>query len=40
MILVRAPLRISYVGGGTDYPEFFNTNVGAGVIGAAINNFG
>jgi D-glycero-alpha-D-manno-heptose-7-phosphate kinase len=39
MELVKAPLRISYVGGGTDYPEFFNNNEGAGVIAAAINQY-
>jgi D-glycero-alpha-D-manno-heptose-7-phosphate kinase len=27
------------VGGGTDYPEFFNNNEGAGVIAAAINQY-
>jgi D-glycero-alpha-D-manno-heptose-7-phosphate kinase len=37
--LVKAPLRVSYVGGGTDYPEFFNNNEGAGVIAAAINQY-
>ena len=39
MILVKAPLRISYVGGGTDYPEFYTHNKGAGVIAAAIDQY-
>jgi D-glycero-alpha-D-manno-heptose-7-phosphate kinase len=39
MDLVKAPLRISYVGGGTDYPEFYKQNQGAGVIAAAIDKF-
>jgi D-glycero-alpha-D-manno-heptose-7-phosphate kinase len=39
MNLVKAPLRISYVGGGTDYPEFYMHNEGAGVIAAAIDRY-
>lgn len=39
MDLVRSPLRISYVGGGTDYPEFYMKNQGAGVIAAAIDQY-
>lgn len=39
MDLVKSPLRISYVGGGTDYPEFYNKNQGAGVIAAAIDQY-
>jgi galactokinase/mevalonate kinase-like predicted kinase len=27
MIIIRAPLRISFVGGGSDFPEFFKDNV-------------
>ena len=38
MILVRAPLRISYIGGGSDYPSFFEKNTGS-VVGATINKF-
>jgi D-glycero-alpha-D-manno-heptose-7-phosphate kinase len=38
MDFVKAPLRISYVGGGTDYPEFYRHNNG-GVIAAAINQY-
>ena len=29
MIITRAPLRISFFGGGTDYPEFFLEEGGA-----------
>ena len=39
MDLVRSPLRISYVGGGTDYPEFYMKNQGAGVIASAIDQY-
>lgn len=39
MDLVKAPLRISYVGGGTDYPEFYRHHEGAGVIAAAIDQY-
>jgi D-glycero-alpha-D-manno-heptose-7-phosphate kinase len=38
MILVRAPLRISFVGGGTDYPEVFE-NLPGGVIGTTIKKY-
>lgn len=38
MIIVRTPLRISFFGGGTDFPEFFSVNGGA-VLGAAINKY-
>lgn len=38
MILVRAPLRISFVGGGTDLPEFYSRFTGR-VISATINKF-
>jgi len=36
MIISKAPLRISYVGGGTDFDDFFKTGYGA-VISAAID---
>jgi D-glycero-alpha-D-manno-heptose-7-phosphate kinase len=39
MNLFRAPLRISYVGGGTDYPDFYLHHEGAGSIAAAIDQF-
>ena len=38
MIIVRTPLRISFFGGGTDFPEFFNDHGGA-VLGAAIDKY-
>ena len=38
MILVRAPMRISYVGGGTDYPDYFKDSPG-GVIATAIKKY-
>ncbi|KKT89063.1 MAG: GHMP kinase [Candidatus Jorgensenbacteria bacterium GW2011_GWC1_48_8] len=38
MILVRAPLRVSFVGGGTDLPDFYKTHPGR-VLSATINKF-
>jgi D-glycero-alpha-D-manno-heptose-7-phosphate kinase len=38
MIITRAPLRISFFGGGTDYPEFFLEEGGA-VLATAIDKF-
>ena len=38
MIITRAPLRVSFLGGGTDYPEFFLQEAG-GVLAAAIDKF-
>ena len=38
MIIARAPVRISFLGGATDYPEFFTNNGGA-VLGTAIDKF-
>lgn len=38
MILVRAPLRISFVGGGTDLPDFYRMHTGR-VISATIDKF-
>ena len=38
MIITRAPLRISYIGGGSDYPEFSNIH-GGNVVGATINKY-
>ena len=38
MRLVRSPMRVSYVGGGTDYPEYFHKSPG-GVLAAAINQY-
>ncbi len=38
MIIARAPVRISFFGGGTDYPEYFTTEPGA-VLASAIDKF-
>ena len=38
MIIVRAPLRVSLCGGGTDLPSYFEQNNGF-VVSAAINKF-
>lgn len=38
MLITRAPLRVSFFGGGTDYPEHFRQNGGA-VLGAAIDRY-
>ena len=36
MIIVRTPLRVSFFGGGTDFPEFFNSHGGV-VVGTTID---
>lgn len=38
MLLSRTPLRVSFFGGGTDYPEYFERYPGA-VVGMAINRY-
>jgi len=38
MIITRTPLRLSFFGGGTDFPEFFKHEGGA-VVSAAINRY-
>lgn len=38
MIITQSPLRISFFGGGTDYPEYFTKHGGA-VVGSAIDKF-
>lgn len=38
MILARAPLRLSYLGGGTDYPSFFGSS-GGRVIGCTFDKY-
>ena len=38
MIIVRTPYRISFFGGGTDYPKWYNKNKGA-VISTTINKY-
>ena len=38
MIISKTPIRISFLGGGTDYPEYFQRHKGA-VLGTAINKY-
>lgn len=38
MIICRTPLRVSFFGGGTDYPDWYQSNGGA-VISATINKY-
>ena len=39
MIISKTPFRISFFGGGTDYPIWFKKNGGA-VLGSTINKYG
>ena len=38
MIISRTPFRISFFGGGTDYPDWYNKHSGA-VLSTTINKF-
>lgn len=38
MIISRTPLRISFLGGGTDYPQYYNIHGGA-VLGTSIDKY-
>lgn len=38
MIIIQTPLRVSFLGGGTDFPEFFAENGGA-VLGSSIDKY-
>jgi D-glycero-alpha-D-manno-heptose-7-phosphate kinase len=38
LFIAKTPLRVSFIGGGSDYPEYFKNHGGA-VIGASINQF-
>ena len=38
MIITRTPLRMSFFGGGTDFPEYYSEHGGA-VLSAAINRY-
>lgn len=38
MITVRTPLRVTFIGGGSDYPDFFNTHMGC-LVGASIDKY-
>jgi D-glycero-alpha-D-manno-heptose-7-phosphate kinase len=39
IIVSRTPLRISFVGGGTDIPEYYRNNGGGAVVNAAISKY-
>lgn len=39
IIISRTPLRISFVGGGTDIPEYYRNNGGGAVVNAAIDKY-
>jgi D-glycero-alpha-D-manno-heptose-7-phosphate kinase len=39
MVITQTPLRISFVGGGSDFREFYRTNGGGAVISTAINKY-
>ncbi len=39
MIITRTPFRISFFGGGTDFPEYYKKNDNCGVIAATINKY-
>ena len=38
MIITRSPLRVSFIGGGTDFEKFYSVNKG-GVISTAIDKY-
>ena len=38
MLISKTPFRVSFFGGGTDFPEYFN-NTSAKVIGTTIDKF-
>jgi D-glycero-alpha-D-manno-heptose-7-phosphate kinase len=38
MIITQTPFRISFFGGGTDYPDYFEKNGGGAVLGTAIDH--
>jgi len=39
MIIVRTPYRISFFGGGSDFPDYYNDNSDGGVISTSINKY-
>lgn len=40
MLVIKAPLRVSFIGGGTDFPSFFNGNKNGGsVFGTSISKY-
>lgn len=40
MLITQTPFRVSFFGGGTDYPDYFEKNGGGAVLGAAIDQSG
>ena len=38
-VVTKTPMRISFIGGGTDLKEFYKFNSGGAVISAAINKY-
>ena len=38
IVLTRCPVRVSFFGGGTDFPDYFEDHPGA-VLGSAINQY-
>jgi len=40
VIITKTPFRISFFGGGTDYPEYFEGNGGGAVLGSSIEHSG
>ena len=38
-VVTKTPMRISFVGGGSDLKEFYKNNNGGAVISAAINKY-
>jgi D-glycero-alpha-D-manno-heptose-7-phosphate kinase len=39
MVITRTPFRISFFGGGTDFPQYYKKNDSCGVIAATINKY-
>lgn len=39
MIIIRTPLRVSFFGGGTDHPDWFNRPEGGAVLSTSINKY-
>lgn len=39
MIIVQTPLRVSFLGGGTDFESFYSTNGGGAVLSTAIDKY-
>ena len=39
MVISRTPLRMSFVGGGTDLPDFYESHGGGAVVSTAIDKY-